>query len=198
MRRFLPSLLLALCIIGLSAAYEPDTLTITFLDVGQADAILVQAPNGQAMLVDAGESGTAQTVASSLADEGITQLAYVVATHDHDDHIGGMVHVLPQVTVGQFVTNGLPASTQTAADLRAYLADHQIASRVVKAGDTIALDVPNVTVTVLNPSADPGTDENEASVVLRLVFDTQSFLLAGDAGTTAEGWMLASSQSVAA
>lgn len=48
-----------------------------------------------------------------------------------------------------------------------------------------------MTVTVLNPPAVPGTDQNEAPVVLRLLFWNQSFLLAGDAGTTAEGWMLA-------
>jgi hypothetical protein len=56
----------------------------------------------------------------------------------------------------------------------------------------LAIDPANVTVTVLNPPAVPGTDQNEAPVVLRPVFGGQSFLLAGDAGTTAEGWMLAS------
>ena len=66
------------------------------------------------------------------------------------------------------------------------------------AGEILALDPANVTVTVLNPPAVPGTDQNEASVVLRLVFGGQSFLLAGDAGTTAEGWMLSSGRPVAA
>lgn len=78
-----------------------------------------------------------------------------------------MVGVLPQVAVGQFVTNGVPASTQTAIDLRTYLSTHAIATHAATAGDTLVLDPTNVTVTVLNPPAVPGTDQNEASVVLR-------------------------------
>jgi competence protein ComEC len=197
-RLLFPLFIVALALIATATAYVPDTLAVTFLDVGQGDAILVQAPNGRAMLVDAGESWAAPAVAAGLEAEGIDRLEYVVATHDHDDHIGGMVDVLPQVTVGQFVTNGVTASTWTATELRAYLSTHAIATREATAGDTLALDPANVTVTVLNPPPDPGTDQNEASVVLRLVFGTQSFLLAGDAGTTAEGWMLASGRPVAA
>ncbi len=198
MRLLLPVFLLAVAIAGPATAYTPDTLTVTFLDVGQGDSLLVQAPNGRAMLVDAGESWTAPTVAAGLTAEGITRLEYVVATHDHADHIGGMTGVLPSVTVGTFVSNGVPASTQTAINLRTYLSTHAIPTDTATAGETLALDPANVTVTVLNPPAVPGTDQNEASVVLRLVFGGQSFLLAGDAGTTAEGWMLSSGRPVAA
>lgn len=148
----------------------PDTLTVTFLYVGQGNSILVQSPNGRAMLVDAGESWAAKAVAAGLEAEDITRLEYVVATHDHADHIGGMTGVLPSVTVGQFVSSGVPASTQTAANLRTYLSTHAISTDAATAGETLALDPANVTVTVLNPPAVPGTDQNEASVVLRLVF----------------------------
>lgn len=67
----------------------------------------------------------------------------------------------------------------------------------MEAGDTLALDPANVTVTVLNPPADPGTDDYEAPVVLRLVYGSQWFLLAGDAEQAAEGWMLASGRPLA-
>ena len=189
---------MALALISPSTAYVPDTLSVTFIDVGQGDSILVQAPNGHAMLVDAGESWASRAVSAGLEAEEITRLEYVVATHDHDDHIGGMVGVLPSVAVGEFMTNGVPASTLTAINLRTYLSTHAIPTDAAAAGETLALDPANVTVTVLNPPATPGTDQNEASVVLRLVFGSQSFLLAGDAGTTAEGWMLASGRPVAA
>ena len=197
MRRLLLALFFALCSIGLSAAYDPDTLTVTILDVGQADAIPVQAPNGASMLVDAAEPWNASVVSACLAEEGIDRLAFAVGTHNHEDHIGGMVHVLPQVTVGQYVNSSVPPDTQWARELNTYIVDRGIPFRSVTAGDTIALDPANVTVTVLNPPADPGTDANEASVVLRLAFGTQSFLLAGDTGTTAEGWMLASNRTLA-
>lgn len=198
MRRLLLLALLALCSISLSAAYEPDTLTLTFLDVGQADSILIQAPNGASMLVDAAEPWNASVVSACLAEEGIVRLAYAVGTHNHEDHIGGMVHVLPRVTVGEYLNTSMPMDTPWAWELNTYLVDHDIPFHAVTAGDTIALDPANVSVTVLNPPANPGTNANEASIVLRLVFGTQSCLLAGDTGTTAEGWMLASNRTISA
>jgi len=181
-------LLLCLCfpllVICSSTVYVPDTRTVTFLDVGQGDSVIIQAPNGHVTLVDAGESWAAPAIPTVLAAEGLAELEYVVATHDHADHIGGATAVLPAVTVGTFVFSGVPASTQTAINLRAYLADHAIPNDTATAGETLALDPANVTVTVLNLPADPGTDQNGAPVVLRPVYGTQSFLLAGDAGST--------------
>lgn len=187
-------LLLTLLIVPAAAH---DALTVTFLDVGQGDAILVQAPNDRAMLIDTGESWAGPTVSADLSTEGITRLDYLVATHDDDDHIGGIAEVLQHVTVGEFLSNGVPASTDTATRLRALLADRQIPTHAATAGEIIALDPANVTVSVLNPSANRGTDQNENSIVLRLVFGTRSFLLTGDAGTEAENRMLASGQPIA-
>jgi len=184
-------------IIAPAAAYVPDTLTVTFLDIGNADSILVQAPNGHAMLVDAGVPRDASTVTVALARAKVSRLEYVVATHGDNDHIGGMVGVLPHVAVGQFVNNGITVENKQGEDLASYLSAHAIPVRAVTAGDTLDLDAANVTVTVLNPQADPGTDWNEASVVLRLVFGSESFLLTGDAGTIAEGQILASGRPVA-
>lgn len=190
-------LLLFVAIVAPTAAYTPDTLTITFLDVGHADSILVQAPNGHAMLVDAAGSRQVPLISAALTNEKITRLEYVVGTHGDADHIGGMVGVMSHVTVGQFVNNGIPVEDQMGMKLQTYLSSHAIDTHAVSAGDTLDLDTPNVTVTVLNPQADPGTDWDEASVVLRIVFGTQSFMLTGDAGTIAEGQILASGRPVA-
>lgn len=99
MRLLFPILVLAVTITSSSTAYVPDTLTVTFFDVSQVDSTTVSTPNGHAMLIDTGEPGDASTVMTSLPAEGVSQLDYVVATHDHDDHIGGMIDVLPRVTV---------------------------------------------------------------------------------------------------
>ena len=199
MRRFLSVVLLAVALFATATSYVPDTLTVTFLDVGEADAAIVQAPNGHTMLVDAGRQGNSVTVSNALAAEGITRLDYVVGTHEDADHIGGMVPVLSYMELGEYVNNGVedPDPSDTTLFLRTYLASRGITPRAVEAGDSLALDPANVTVTVLNPPADPGSDDNEASVVLRLVYGTQSFLLAGDAEQAAEGWMIASGRPLA-
>jgi beta-lactamase superfamily II metal-dependent hydrolase len=198
-RRFLSVVLLAVALFATATSYVPDTLTVTFLDVGEADAAIVQAPNGHTMLVDAGRQGNSVTVSNALAAEGITRLDYVVGTHEDADHIGGMVPVLSYMELGEYVNNGVedPDPSDTTLFLRTYLASRGITPRAVEAGDSLALDPANVTVTVLNPPADPGSDDNEASVVLRLVYGTQSFLLAGDAEQAAEGWMIASGRPLA-
>lgn len=193
-------ILLLVILIAPAMAYVPDTLTVTVIDVGESDAIMVQAPNGHAMLIDAGRKGDAVTVSDALATEGITRLDYVVGTHEDADHIGGMVSVLSYMTVGEYVNNGVEGSdpSQTTLFLRTYLASRSIIPRAVTAGDTLALDPTNVTVSVLNPQADRGSDDNSASVVLRLTFGTQSFLLAADADERAEERMIASGQQLTA
>ncbi len=195
--RCLPALLLLLLIVVPAVghdpdSYEPDTLTLTFLDVGQGDAILVQAANGQAMLVDAGEASAAPNLSSRLAAKGVTHLAYLVGTHDHDDHIGGMASLVGSLAVDEYLENGDPAASQTAAALHQALALRGIPSRNLTAGETIPLDPANITVTVLNPQPVRSGDEDEDSIVLRLVWGETSFFLAGDAGTGAEGRILAS------
>ncbi len=193
--RCLPALLLLLLIAVPAAghdSYEPDTLTVTFLDVGQGDAILVQAANGRAMLVDAGNASSAPALGSRLAEKGITHLAYLIGTHDHDDHIGGMASVVESLAVDEYLENGDPAASETAAELHRTLALRAIPARNVTAGETIPLDPANITVTVLNPQPVRSGDEDEDSIVLRLVWGETSFFLTGDAGTGAEGRILAS------
>ncbi len=197
MNRFLPALLLLLLIVAPAVghdddSYEPDTLTVTFLDVGQGDAILVQAANGHAMLVDAGEASAAPNVSARLAAKGVAHLAYLVGTHDHDDHIGGMASVVGSLAVDEYLENGDPAASETAASLHETLALRGIPARNLTAGETIPLDPANITVTVLNPQPVRIGDENEDSIVLRLVWGETSFFLTGDAGIGAEGRILAS------
>lgn len=169
--RYLPALLLLLLVavpvVG-HDSYEPDTLTVTFLDVGQGDVIFVQAANGRAMLVDAGDASAAPALGSRLAAKGITRLANLVGTHDHDDHIGGMASLVVSLEVDEYLENGNYTASGTAADLHRALALRGIPARNLTAGETIPLDPANVTVTVLNPQAVPSGDED--SIVLRLVW----------------------------
>ena len=133
-----------------SRAYVPDTPTATLLDVGEADAVLAQEPKGHVILVEAGRKGAAPAVSDALAAEGITRLDDVVATLEDADHIRCMVRILSYLTVGGYLNNGVenPDPGQTTLFLRTELASHAITSKAVTAGATLALDPPDVTVTV--------------------------------------------------
>jgi len=95
-----------------SRAQQAGPLEITFLDVGQGDAVLLRAPEGQTALVDAGPGGD---VVDQLRALGVTSLDLVVASHPHADHIGGMTRVLESFPVRFYMDNGEPYTTATYA-----------------------------------------------------------------------------------
>ena len=188
-------------------------LEIVVIDVGQGDAVLVIAPNGKTMLVDAGVAYHARTKPDSpntffgripadsgkkfvlpyLASRGIASIDLAVGSHPHADHIGGMVSVARALPIEEFVDPGVPYSSDTYATLLEELAQKNVRYRIPQVGDTLALD-PSVRITVLGPHSDPDEDVNNSSVVLRIDFDKFSALLTGDAEKEAEHELLANAE----
>jgi competence protein ComEC len=169
-------------------------LTVRFLDVGLGDAILIESPSGKTMLIDAGSGLTSRDLLSELDTAGITNLDVVLATHPHEDHIGGMGAIMTRYRVGQFIDAGIPHTTVTYLNLMKQIGVLKIPYREVRAGDTITLD-PGVTFRVDNPDGTLlSVDENENvaenlnenSIVLTLVYGNVTFLLMGDATAEAE------------
>jgi beta-lactamase superfamily II metal-dependent hydrolase len=158
------------------------------------------------MLVDAGSGLNEWKLLSDLDKAGITTLDVVLATHPHEDHIGGMRAVLTTYPVGQFIDAGMPHTTVTYQTLMQQIAAKDIPYRRVRAGDTIALE-PGVTLRVLNPDgtllpADENENVaenlNENSVVLTLTYGNITFLLMGDATAEAERFLLEGGSSLQA
>ncbi len=165
------------------------TLTVHFIDVGQGDSILIQTPDGKAMLIDGGEadSGALQY----LKSRGVNRLDLMVATHPHADHIGGLVQVLKAIPVAKVVTNGQPTTTKTYENFLDAIAAAKAEYVEVKRGDTLKMG--DLAFSVLNPGPTKSDDLNNESVVLRLAYGKVSFLFTGDAQTQAEGAMSVSS-----
>ncbi|MFA4971934.1 MAG: ComEC/Rec2 family competence protein [bacterium] len=163
------------------------SLVVRILNVGQGDAILLQS-NGKTMLVDAGPTSAGSSVVSTLRGLGISSLDIVVATHPHEDHIGGMQAVLAAFPVKAFVDPGYPHTTSTYEKMLETIDAKNIPFRTVTAGDTIAWD-PSVAIAVYNPQASFVDDINENSIVLKVVHGSTVLLLEGDAGTVAESVM---------
>ena len=87
----------------IEAPAEPELgdMTATFIDVGQGDSTLVELPDGKVMLIDAGEASASQSVLNALDEADVDDIDYLVATHPHADHIGGMEAVLDAYEVGE-------------------------------------------------------------------------------------------------
>ncbi len=170
-------------------------MTVHFIDVGQGDAIFVDTP-GLDMLVDGGSRGAGDTVMGYLRSLNVTRIDYVVATHPHADHIGGLITVLTMYTATQIpfvLDSGFNATTATYAD---YLSAVEPRSpQVAVRGNNISLG-HGVEVTILNPSfPHEFEDANDNSVVLLLRVYNVTFLLTGDSETHSELSILAAGYS---
>ena len=172
-------------------------LEAVFLDVGQGDATLLSLPNGRHVLVDAGvrspfrDEGE-RTVVPHLERFGIRQLDALVLTHADADHIGGAASVLRSVPVARIVHNGQTKDNAIWTELATVADSLGVIAQTVVAGDTLALD-DDVRIRVLSPSRAPrpGSDANEASIVLLVEHGTTRWLLTGDAETQAEANLVA-------
>ncbi len=162
-----------------------QNLTMSFIDVGQGDSILVTLPNTKTLLIDGGERQSSGKVLSTLQEHGLSYIDVIVATHPHADHIGGLIDIINTVNVGQVLDSGQMHTTQTFEDLLDAIYNKQIPLRSVSEGESLNLD-PTVRIDVLNPPASiPDGASNEAefndnSVVLKITYGNFSALLTGD------------------
>ncbi len=185
---------LAACLVWAGVAAVPGTrLQVSFLDVGQGDAVLIITPAGQQVLVDGGPNP--DTICQRLGEElpfWDKSLDLVVLTHCHDDHLAGLMGVLQQYRVGQVAESGLGGG----ALYREWLdevRDRGVPWTAARAGQEIDLG-RGIVLEVIYPFDEPveGTESeaNSNSIVLRLAWNRVSFLLAGDADKEAEGKIL--------
>lgn len=160
-------------------------LTVHFIDIGQGDSILVKHGD-DTMLIDAGEMGKGDDVATFVKSEGIKSLDYVVATHPHSDHIGGMSVILNDFPIRHFVDSGYAYSSKTYENMLTTIDKKNIPFVTPKRGDKINFS-SGIDVQVLNPGNSYFTDDvNQNSVVLKVIDGKVAFLLMGDAGIEAE------------
>ncbi|MDY5478693.1 MAG: MBL fold metallo-hydrolase [Enterocloster clostridioformis] len=158
-------------------------LDVHFIDVGQGDSILAES-DGHYMLIDAGENDQAGTVISYLKAEGVTKLDYVIGTHPHSDHIGGLDKVIDTFPVDKVFLPPVEHTTKTFEDVLDSIASRGLKITKPKPGDSY--DLGNASFTILSPVKDYGNDLNNWSVGIRLTYGDNSFVMCGDAENQAE------------
>lgn len=159
-----------------------SNLTVTFIDVGQGDSEYIVSPTGKTMLIDAGDANKAYMITSEVD---VKKLDFVIATHPHADHIGGMKTIFNTYTIDSFIDSGYPYTSSTYESMLTAIKQKKINYSTVKSGDTIAFD-PVVKVNVLNPQPKFFDEINDNSIVLSMTYKNVSFLFAGDTQLNAE------------
>lgn len=170
-------------------------ITVDFIDVGQGDAILVTSSNGAAMLIDAGDNSDENRIVEYLTNKGIKKLDYVIGTHPHADHIGGLDAVIRNFDVGDIYMPKKSHTTKTFKDVLVAVKERGYSIQTAKAGVRFELE-PGVDVQMVAPIADTYENLNDYSAVVRLSCGNISFLFTGDAEKISEYEMLESQYSL--
>lgn len=171
------SIILVLC--SCSDTKKESYFRITFIDVGQGDSALIEC-DGYYMLIDAGEESAGERVCEVLEDKGVTQIDILVASHLHEDHIGGMIEVLEHIDLQKSgkvhlaLCNADRNSTKIFGRFERQLTRMGSKITVPEAGDTYSLG--SATIEVIDGRA----EKNNDSLVLLITYRDTTFLFAGD------------------
>jgi len=189
--------LAAFLTIAVVAVYKTNTKTninlenrmVThFIDVGQGDCILIQV-NNKNLLIDSGTSESASKVIRYLKNNNITKLDYVVETHPHDDHIGGMARVIKTFKVNEFYAPKATSSSQSFEDMVRALKSKGLKIKIAKPNITLDLG-PNTNCIMLSPNRATYKDTNNYSCALKVSYKNSTYLFTGDMQKLSEGEIL--------
>jgi len=173
------------------ASQNSANVTVHFIDVGQGDSIFIDTSNMD-VLIDGGSASASQTVIDYLNNLNITLIHLMIATHAHEDHIGGLVDILnSSITIDEVLVNNQTHTSATYTNFITLAQTHNLT--VAQRGQAFTL-TETVNLTVINPVQPlEFSDLNDNSIVVKLQAGDTSFLFTGDAEAPAEQSMLVSS-----
>ncbi|MBI2100740.1 MAG: MBL fold metallo-hydrolase [Candidatus Vogelbacteria bacterium] len=166
-------------------------LTVAFLDVGQGDAIYIESPTGNQVLIDAGSGRPVLRALGQVMLFYDRSIDLIIATHPDADHIGGFPEVLERFAVGAVMESGATSDTAIYQAFRTAVFDEKSPTILARRGMKIVLGHGAV-LEILFPDRDTTSWEtNTASIVARLTYGESEFLLTGDSPIKIEKYLLA-------
>lgn len=169
-------------------------LKVHYLNVGQGDSEFIELPNGQTMLIDAGNPENGPEIVSYIKNLKHSKIDYLIATHPHADHIGGMADVIDAFVIGQmYMPRTSEADTPTTATYKGLLSTIKSKSVQVHTAKTgVSLfSAGNLSANLIAPCGTDYNDLNQYSAVMMLQYGDNNFLFTGDAGEPSESQITA-------
>ncbi len=172
-------------------AWGEKYLTITFLDIGEGDAIYIETPTKEHILIDAGNPTTGYRVVDFLREKGIESLDAIFITHPHADHMGGIFQIVRRFDVKVIYDNGQPIPDKPDYDIYRWYVETVRGNnyKAAAAGDVFPFG--DVKIHVIWPKDPLSSDWNVNSLVLKVVYNKAVILLMGDANRVVEEGLLA-------
>lgn len=162
-----------------------EILSVHFLDVGQGDSVYIELPNGEIMLIDAGEQEAAEHVTEYIKERAVQRIDYLIGTHPHSDHIGGIPAVINTFEIGKMYMPKVSHTSKTFENVLDAIEENAVDVYSAKAGVVIYED--EVTkIHILAPVSDKYEDLNNYSAVIKIQYGETSFLFTGDAEQLSE------------
>ena len=163
-----------------------NNLEISYLDVGQADCILIRK-NNRNILIDAGNYEDGEKLVKYFQENGIKKFDYVIGTHAHEDHIGGMSKIIDNFRINHFYMPDVVTTTKTFEDVLNSLEKNKVKFETPKIDSTFKVDDLKFTVLSITNNKE---DLNDTSIVLKLTYENTSYLFMGDASSNIENNIL--------
>ncbi|NLG04395.1 MAG: MBL fold metallo-hydrolase [Clostridia bacterium] len=166
-----------------SVKAKTSDMKVHFIDVGQADSILIQS-EGENMLVDAGNRDDGSMLVKYLQKQGVKRIDYLIGTHPHEDHIGGMLDVIRNFEIGDVIIPQKEHTTATFENFIDAVAEKNLSLTKPVVGQKY--DLGDAQFTIIAPNKVYGDELNNWSVGIKLVNGKNSFIMCGDAEKEAE------------
>lgn len=183
-------LLLTGCQFTTQKAEPLSGMEITYLDVGNADCEIIRMEDGTNIIIDAGTKDQSGNIIRTLKRKGIRKIDYLIATHPHADHIGGMEDIIDSAEIGTVVFPSVVHTSKTYENLLKKIKEKEIPA--VKAESGVVLhETDRCKIQLVAPKKDEKYESlNNYSAVLHIAYGNTTFLFAGDAEKLSENEML--------
>lgn len=174
-------LLINFTLLSCSINFPNNKFKVHYIDVDQGDSILIQV-NNKNLLIDAGPSHSKENLISYLKDSKVKTLDYIIATHPHEDHIGGMATVISSFNIGRFYAPNIIHNSKAFENMIIELQKKKLKVNIIKRGMGHDIDLgKGTTVEVFSPNSNTYDNINNYSPIMKITYGSTSFLFTGDA-----------------